>query len=487
MADMDLPRVARTTTLTLLTDWPLSKPNRDLSGDQKAATIGGVRRHVMSSANRKAVWRRVMVPGSLLWLAKSDADFAGTYSMSTRTKYVAERVVAPTLLADREVREHLTAMGFVDDAQCQLIAEHVGEALFRVMQKAEERPSVIRESGERPGIAESDGGEQATNSKEKPGETLMPGGLLKPDSREKAIAAYGPHEIELICDAVRDTILKSRDPKKLAKGELTKALESLLSRDDATKALWNLSRAKRLGIDGALFGTMVTQHDYRVAAPSAVQVSHSITVHRAFDFETLEIAKDDLEDGPQAAIMLDASYASGLYATAVTIDHCQLLENVMAPEIRDGNGKWVERIRWKRWGEAQDGHRDLAAKLARALAISILYASDHAMKTQTNARVYPSYVLAETSAKGGINLLGAFSEPVNERRTNSILSKAIQALRAYSTSFDAGYGMAERRAEFTPSPLAQPDAPDGWSAEEVTTAKALADWVEQRVLETRLT
>jgi hypothetical protein len=286
---------------------------------------------------------------------------------------------------------------------------------------------------------------------------------------------------------LRDEILAAKSQAELNSKKLNTKLQGLLRNDEKLAALWGLSRLERLGIDGALFGTMVTQHDYRVAAPSAVQVSHSITVHRAFDFETLEIAKDDLEDGPQAAIMLDASYASGLYATAVTIDHCQLLENVMAPEIRDGNGKWVERIRWKRWGEAQYGHRDLAAKLARALVISILYASDHAMKTQTNARVYPSYVLAETSAKGGINLLGAFSEPVNERRTNSILSKAIQALRAYSTSFDAGYGMAERRAEFTPSPLAQPNAPDGWSVEEVTTAEALADWVEQRVLETRLT
>ena len=83
------PALGRTTTLTLLTDWPLSKPNRDLNGDQKAAVIGGVRRHVISSANRKAHWRRVLVPGSLSSLAQEDDSFGGQFGMSIRTKYVA--------------------------------------------------------------------------------------------------------------------------------------------------------------------------------------------------------------------------------------------------------------------------------------------------------------------------------------------------------------------------------------------------------------
>jgi hypothetical protein len=104
MDDIDLANVARTTTLTLLTDWPLSKPNRDLSGDQKAATIGGVRRHVMSSANRKAVWRRVMVPGSLLWLATKDPMLAGTYSMSARTKHVAYKLIAGPMVGEVDER-----------------------------------------------------------------------------------------------------------------------------------------------------------------------------------------------------------------------------------------------------------------------------------------------------------------------------------------------------------------------------------------------
>ena len=121
-----------------------------------------------------------------------------------------------------------------------------------------------------------------------------------------------------------------------------------------------------------LFGTMITQRDYRIAAPSAVQVSHSITVHRAFDFETLEIARDDLEDGPGAAILLDASYASGLYLTSVTIDHAQLVENVMAPTVTGGKGKWIDRISFRRWTEASDQDFRLAADLARALVISVL-------------------------------------------------------------------------------------------------------------------
>ena len=46
--------------------------------------------------------------------------------------------------------------------------------------------------------------------------------------------------------------------------------------------------------------------------------------------------------------------------------------------------------------------------------------------------------------------------------------------------------MAERRAEFIPSPLAQAEAPDGWIADDMATAESLADWVAQRVRETRL-
>jgi hypothetical protein len=98
------------------------------------------------------------------------------------------------------------------------------------------------------------------------------------------------------------------------------------------------------------------------------------------------------------------------------------------------------------------------------------------MNTQTNARVYPSYVLAETSARGGINLLGAFSEAVNEHKTNSILSPAISELRAYSASFDTAYGMAERRAEFIPSSLAQAETPDGWTADDVATGVDPVRW-----------
>src|SRR3954463_6620870 len=98
------PVPGRTTTLTLLTDWPLSKPNRDLNGDQKAAVIGGVRRHVLSSANRKALWRRVLVPGSLRWLAERSPEiYAGRFNMSVRTKYVADKLIADPMLQMPEV------------------------------------------------------------------------------------------------------------------------------------------------------------------------------------------------------------------------------------------------------------------------------------------------------------------------------------------------------------------------------------------------
>jgi hypothetical protein len=47
--------------------------------------------------------------------------------------------------------------------------------------------------------------------------------------------------------------------------------------------------------------------------------------------------------------------------------------------------------------------------------------------------------------------------------------------------------MAARRAEFTPNPQTElAPKPEGWTSDPVTTAEALADWVEARVGETQV-
>lgn len=142
-----------TTTFHLLTDWPLSKPNRDLHGDQKAATIGGVARSVISSANRKAIWRRAAVPGGLLEAARTDPllaglideptrrtfDGSGVSPLSLRTKYLAEKVLLPALLADPAVRERLAALGREDEAACAEAAALLARTTFEVVQKKERK------------------------------------------------------------------------------------------------------------------------------------------------------------------------------------------------------------------------------------------------------------------------------------------------------------------------------------------------------------
>jgi hypothetical protein len=160
----------------------------------------------------------------------------------------------------------------------------------------------------------------------------------------------------------------------------------------------------------------------------------------------------------------------------------------MTPRLDPSRGKpWADQIVWRPWTEATEEERKLASRLARAVVISILYTSDHAMKSQTNARVVPSYVLAETSAKGGLNLQGAISQPVHERSNNMLLD-TMERLRAYSQSFDDAYGMVEERAEFIPNPLGQVEEDDisgrtdgGWKAARLPTADALADWVADKV------
>lgn len=497
MTDRIALPTALTTTLTIVTDWPLSKPNRDLNGDQKAAVIHGVRRHVISSGNRKAHWRRTRVPGSLRWLAERDPHLAGTYTLSTRTKHVADKLIALPLLEDDAVRQKLAELG-IGEAERRARLVELGSLVFSILQKSKKPAGgdTEREEDGKAKETEEAGPEASDLDDEQPEADDSQAPEAK--GRDTAIAAYGQREMALIRDAVKERLLQARTwdemlgkgPSKAKKGKQAGVdLATLLREGEKLQQLWLLSRVERLGIDGALFGTMVTQRYYRIAAPSAVQVSHSITAHRAFDFETLEIARDDLEDGKQAAILLDASYASGLYVTSVTIDHAQLLENVMAPRLDPSRGKpWADQIVWRPWTDATEEERQLASRLARAVVISILYASDHAMKTQTNARVIPSYVLAETSAKGGLNLQGAISRPVHER-SNNMLFDTIERLRAYSRSFDEAYGMVEERAEFIPNPLVHDEEDGGtlgrtdagWNAMRVLTADALADWVADKV------
>jgi hypothetical protein len=478
------PVAGRTTTLTLLTDWPLSKPNRDLNGDQKAAVIGGVRRHILSSANRKALWRRVLVPGSLRWLAeRSPETYAGRFSMSVRTKYVADKLIADPMLQLPDVSAALSRLGIErQDHRTKLV--ELGEAVFNVLQK---------------GAKKANGKEQAANQKaalEKADDEAP----AEAEDVKRAIAAYGLREMReirgVLADRLRyaskwDAVLNGTKKDKKSDAEAEPGLAALLSQDEKLAVLWGLSRIERLGIDGALFGTMVTQDDYRVAAPSAVQVSHSITVHRAFDFETLEIARDDLEDGPGAAILMDASYASGLYLTSVTIDHAQLIENVMAPEVSAGKGKWQEHVRFRSWHEASEDDVRLAGELARAVVVSILYTTDHAMQTQTNARVMPAYVLAETGSRGTLNHAGAFSRPVGDQRgNNSILVTAVTRLRDHASRYDQAYHLVDQRAELLVAPdlldsgevlASGSQAAGSWKAERIAGAESLADWVQGQV------
>lgn len=490
----------RTTTLTLLTDWPLSKPNRDLNGDQKAAVVGGVRRHVQSSANRKALWRRVRVPGSLLWLAENNPEaYAGRLSMSVRTKYVAGKLIAGPMMEDRAVTASLDRLG-IPAAERRAKLDELGEAVFSVLQKGKikaadgtkPKPKGDRKpkKGKSPTEDETDEPASDAAAAEEPAADTAEAKPGDGEGVKRAIAAYGHREMQEIRDVLAARLAKASGWDAVLRGakkgdtEAEPALEALLSRDEKLAALWGLSRLDRLGIDGALFGTMVTQDDYRVAAPSAIQVSHSITVHRAFDFETLEVARDDLEEGPGAAILLDASYASGLYLTSVTIDHAQLVENVMEPEVSDGEGKWQERVRFRRWSEAAAEDVRLAAELARAAVVSILYATDHAMRTQTNARVMPAYVLAETGTRGTLNHAGAFTHPVADLRhgNRAMLATAIGMLRTHAAHYDAAYRLVDERAEMVVAPDgASAASPNGWNAKGIADAEAFADWVQGQV------
>src|SRR4051794_13587096 len=190
MTDASLGFLPRTTTLTLLTDWPLSKPNRDLGGDQKAAVIQGVRRHVLSSGNRKSVWRKVLVPGSLRWLAEREPGMAGTYTMSIWTKYVADKLIAEPLLGDGDVRARLIELGLPEAEHRRRLVE-LGQAVFNILQKSKK---AAREEDE----PSAEAGDQ-----EEPGDIPEP-------ATDTAIAAYGRREIGEILALLKRRVIAAK-------------------------------------------------------------------------------------------------------------------------------------------------------------------------------------------------------------------------------------------------------------------------------------
>lgn len=474
--------VLKSTTLLLLTDRPISKINRDLTGQPKAPEIGGARRHAQSSGSIKAWTKRNPVPGGLIDVAQQLRAGGGTIDLSTRTRYLAERVIAPRLAKNELVATKLAELGIAGDAH-ETVAHHVAASLQKILQTKGQEGSGESETGTTPEDLQPDETETATpKTGTEFGERIA--------ARNVAINAFGAAELDEYVDLlVQQVILPATKKAELQDAKkLRKRIEDAISRDDAAKALWGLSRLERLGIDGALFGTMVTQHAYRIAAPSAVQVAHAFTVHRAFDFYTLEIAKDDLEPTHAAAAMLDASYGSGIFATAITIDHCQLIENVMRPHLLDGPRKeWADRIQHRRWWEASDDDRDLAAKLARAFVMSLLTATDHPMKTQTNARVLPLYALIETGAHDTLNHQGAFTTPLNtEEGSVDLLARAVARIRRHAHGLDSFYDLVRERAEFLVETGNDDVAtPEGFNATRLSSVEAVADWIRAQVLTTK--
>jgi CRISPR system Cascade subunit CasC len=195
------------------------------------------------------------------------------------------------------------------------------------------------------------------------------------------------------------------------------------------KNLDGLRRAA--GIDGALFGRMVTS-DKLARSDAAVHVAHAFTVH-AEDAETDYFsAVDDLNQGGDDAQLGSGhigttELTSGLFYGYVVLDVAQLVSNVEGCDTKD-------------WAAAD---RKLAADIGASLVQLVARVSPGAKKGSTAPYAYSHLVMAEAGSSQPRTLANAFLKPVGGA---DLVASVYSALANYVLDVDQMYGLANRRA-----------------------------------------
>jgi CRISPR system Cascade subunit CasC len=382
-----------------LTSYPGALLNRDDVGFAKRLPFGGATRTRVSSQCLKRHWRTFQGEHALASL-RADGD---PVAFSVRSRHTFDRFVLSPLLAEGVSADLARA------ATEAIMVEVLGESAKAKKAKEEARSeeAVTREKvkKEKKGAKkEGDEGHRAP---------LM----------TSQLTILGKQEIDFFLAEARALAKEAGSAEKI---------------EDATKERFTKDWGKNLdglrraaGLDGALFGRMVTS-DRLAHADAAVHVAHAFTVHGEYAETDYFAAVDDLQGGEDtqrgSAHINTSELTSGLFYGYVVVDIAQLVSNVEGCDAKD-------------WAGAD---RKLSADVVASLVHLIARVSPGAKKGSTAPYAYAHLALVEAGSAQPRTLANAFLKPVADRP--DVLGNAYEALASYVADVDHVYGLANRRA-----------------------------------------
>lgn len=358
-----------------LTSYPASLLNRDDAGFAKRVPFGGVTRTRISSQCLKRHWRTFRGEGSLHELTRK----GGEVPFAVRSRRTFEEEIKKPLIEE--------------DGVAPEVAHAVTEALMdQVLAKSEKR---TKEEAE----AEA-------------GEVLHTGQVI----------VLGRPEVDFLLAEARQVASEAEDAKA------AKKLVKERFKGQAKKNLQNLADELGAGLDGALFGRMVTS-DILARTDAAVHVAHALTVHDEMAETDYFSAVDDLLEAEETGSghLGSTELTSGLFYGYVAVDVPLLVSN-------------LEGVEPEAWASAD---RELAAAVVERLVKLVATVSPGAKLGSTAPHSYAHLVLAEAGDAQPRTLANAFLKPVGGAE---LVTSSYRALAGHLRALDAMYGPHAERS-----------------------------------------
>ena len=408
---MATPRFLQIHTLH---SYPAALLNRDASGLAKRMEFGGVTRTRISSQCLKWHWRgktRRTEDG----MQYEDRDFAlhkiDGVKMADRTRNAVEsKIIQPLRDPDR-----------CDKAVIDAVADAFNIGVY---------------------------GERGTSRDAR--QPLLLGLPEVEYFRDKAaaICADHPNDAKSAADAAKEFFDNNRNNFRAMREQI--------------KADLHLPAGQHAGIEGALFGRMVTS-DPASNIEAAIHVAHAFTVHEQESGNDYFTAVDDLQrkgDDIGASFIGDAELTAGLFYGYVVVDVPGLVSNLEGCDA----------------GEWENADRELAGKVVHNLIHLIAKVSPGAKLGSTAPHERAGFMLIEAGTSQPRSLANAYRIPVAPQ-----MEVAINALSEYLTEdaemYDTGEvrRFASRKNHTIPVAQRVPRFPDlaAWAADAVRSGAAV--------------
>ncbi len=368
-----------------LTSYPATLLNRDDVGFAKRMPFGGAVRTRISSQCLKRHWRTADGQHTLRGLE---------VPMSVRSRVTFEEEVAKPLVEEK-----------LDAEAVRAVTSALRDVVLATKEKADDpkKPEKAPKKSAKKGA-------DAEAAAEKPAEE---------DSGTGQVTVFGRAEVEFFKGIVRELVNAG------AKGDgARKAVEAWLTKERKE----NLLRLKMAaGLDGALFGRMVTS-DLLARGDAALHVAHALTVHEEENENDYFAAVDDIAAGRRelgSGHIGTSELTSGLYYGYVVVDVPLLVSN-------------LEGVERKEWAKADRG---LAGSVVASLVHTVARVTPGAKLGSTAPHAAAHAVVVEAGDAQPRTLANAFLRPVRARTSGGLdlLGATYDAFGRYVRDLDRVY------------------------------------------------